>query len=187
MARAWIVWELMIEGVGIDSTDIIGMGTGGMGWMWTAFLNRHGFALRSRHTYLASTTLLYFKDNLSLAINQFEEKPHFPLLYSPITRWHRFKNDPAGTFKKKDLWIYTTFDPYHRETVPLKNFMDPHKKTGCKFTRILTSNYKKQQTTVFYYLSVVFRIVRAGIFPRSSLVGAGQLGFWKFGEGGTVG
>ncbi len=32
----------------------------------------------------------------------------------------------------------------------------------------------------------VFRIARAGIFPRSSLLGAGQLGFWEFGEGGTV-
>ncbi len=28
---------------------------------------------------------------------------------------------------------------------------------------------------------------RAGIFPRSSLLGAGQLEFWEFGEGGTVG
>jgi hypothetical protein len=27
----------------------------------------------------------------------------------------------------------------------------------------------------------VFRIARAGIFPRSSLIGAGQLGFWEFG------
>ncbi len=33
----------------------------------------------------------------------------------------------------------------------------------------------------------MFRIARAGIFPRSSLLGAGQLGFWEFGEGGTVG
>jgi hypothetical protein len=33
----------------------------------------------------------------------------------------------------------------------------------------------------------VFRIARAGIFPRSSLLGAGQLGFWESGEGGTVG
>ncbi len=34
---------------------------------------------------------------------------------------------------------------------------------------------------------VVFRIARAGVFPRSSLLGAGQLGFWEFGKGGTVG
>ncbi len=33
----------------------------------------------------------------------------------------------------------------------------------------------------------VFRIASAGIFPRSSLLGAGQLGFWEFGEGGSVG
>ncbi len=33
----------------------------------------------------------------------------------------------------------------------------------------------------------LFRIARAGIFPRSSLLGAGQLGFWEFGEGGSVG
>ena len=33
----------------------------------------------------------------------------------------------------------------------------------------------------------VFWIARAGIFPRSSLLGAGQLGFWEFGKGGTVG
>ncbi len=34
---------------------------------------------------------------------------------------------------------------------------------------------------------LLFRITRAGIFPRSSLFGAGQLGFWEFGGGGTVG
>ncbi len=28
---------------------------------------------------------------------------------------------------------------------------------------------------------------KSGIFPRSSLLGAGLLGFWEFGEGGTVG
>ncbi len=28
---------------------------------------------------------------------------------------------------------------------------------------------------------------KSGIFPRSSLLGAGQLGFWEFGRGGTVG
>jgi hypothetical protein len=33
----------------------------------------------------------------------------------------------------------------------------------------------------------VFRIARAAIFPRLSLLGAGRLGFWEFGEGGTVG
>ncbi len=34
---------------------------------------------------------------------------------------------------------------------------------------------------------LLFRIARAGIFPRSSLLGAGQLGLWEFGEGETVG
>jgi hypothetical protein len=33
----------------------------------------------------------------------------------------------------------------------------------------------------------VFRIARAGIFPRSSLLGAGQVGFREFGEGGQLG
>jgi hypothetical protein len=33
----------------------------------------------------------------------------------------------------------------------------------------------------------VFRIARAGIFPRSSLLGAGQLGLCEFGKGGTPG
>ncbi len=33
----------------------------------------------------------------------------------------------------------------------------------------------------------MFRIARAGIFPRSSLLGAGQVGFWEFKEGGPVG
>jgi hypothetical protein len=33
----------------------------------------------------------------------------------------------------------------------------------------------------------VFRIARAGIFPRSSLLGAGQVGFWEFGKGGSTG
>ncbi len=28
---------------------------------------------------------------------------------------------------------------------------------------------------------------KSGIVPRSSLLGAGQLGFWEFGKGGTVG
>jgi hypothetical protein len=33
----------------------------------------------------------------------------------------------------------------------------------------------------------LFRIARAGIFPRSSLLGVGQLGFWEFRGGGSVG
>ncbi len=33
----------------------------------------------------------------------------------------------------------------------------------------------------------LFRIARVGIFPRSSLLGAGQVGLWEFGEGGSVG
>jgi hypothetical protein len=28
---------------------------------------------------------------------------------------------------------------------------------------------------------------KSGIVPRSSLLGAGQLGFWEVGEGGTIG
>jgi hypothetical protein len=38
-----------------------------------------------------------------------------------------------------------------------------------------------------YQCALLFRIARAGIIPRSSLLGAGQLGFWEFGKGGTVG
>jgi hypothetical protein len=33
----------------------------------------------------------------------------------------------------------------------------------------------------------LFRIARAGVFPRSSLLGAGQLGLWEFGKGRTAG
>jgi hypothetical protein len=33
----------------------------------------------------------------------------------------------------------------------------------------------------------VFRLARVGIFPRSSLLGAGQAGFWEFGKGGQTG
>jgi hypothetical protein len=33
----------------------------------------------------------------------------------------------------------------------------------------------------------VFQTIRAGIFPRSSLLGAGQVGFWEFGKGGSTG
>ncbi len=40
---------------------------------------------------------------------------------------------------------------------------------------------------IVYSILELFRIARAGIFPRSSLLGAGQLGFWEFGKGGTVG
>jgi hypothetical protein len=39
----------------------------------------------------------------------------------------------------------------------------------------------------FFSYLLVFRIARAGIFPRSSLLGAGQLGLGGFGKGGTVG
>jgi hypothetical protein len=28
---------------------------------------------------------------------------------------------------------------------------------------------------------------KSGIVPRSSLLGAGQLGFWEVGKGGTIG
>jgi hypothetical protein len=33
----------------------------------------------------------------------------------------------------------------------------------------------------------LFRTARVGIFPRSSLLGAGQVGFWEFGKGGSTG
>jgi hypothetical protein len=35
--------------------------------------------------------------------------------------------------------------------------------------------------------TVLFRIARAGIFPRSSLLGGGQLGFWEMGGVGQLG
>jgi hypothetical protein len=34
---------------------------------------------------------------------------------------------------------------------------------------------------------LLFRIARTGIFPRSSLLDAGQLGFWEFGRVGQLG
>ncbi len=35
--------------------------------------------------------------------------------------------------------------------------------------------------------SELFRVARGGIFLRSSLLGAGQVGFWEFGRGGSIG
>ena len=34
---------------------------------------------------------------------------------------------------------------------------------------------------------VIVPYSKSGIVPRSSLSGAGQLGFWEFGKGGTIG
>jgi hypothetical protein len=36
-------------------------------------------------------------------------------------------------------------------------------------------------------LKIMFRTTRVGIFPRSSLLGTGQVGFWEFGKGGSTG
>jgi hypothetical protein len=53
----------------------------------------------------------------------------------------------------------------------------PHRSTKCCPQRLI----------LCYVGTLLFRIARAGIFPRSSLLGAGQVGFWEFGEGGSVG
>jgi hypothetical protein len=45
-----------------------------------------------------------------------------------------------------------------------------------------TEKFKNHQP----YFSL-FRIARVGIFPRSSLLGAGQVGFGEFGKGGSIG
>jgi hypothetical protein len=37
------------------------------------------------------------------------------------------------------------------------------------------------------YFSLIVPYSKSGIVPRSSLSGAGQLGFWEIGKGGTVG
>jgi hypothetical protein len=60
-----------------------------------------------------------------------------------------------------------------------------------KIKRCLPLGNKKkdlQHPEIFIvFVASLFRIARAGIFPRSSLLGAEQLGFWEFGEDGTVG
>jgi hypothetical protein len=48
------------------------------------------------------------------------------------------------------------------------------------FTRVLT-----QQVIHMYIITVPHN--KSGLVPRSSLSGAGQLGFWETGEGGTTG
>jgi hypothetical protein len=71
----------------------------------------------------------------------------------------------------------------------------------CFWTKILTPTFTFHVCLHFIYLhtdkttewkvkiswTLRFRIARAGIFPRSSLLGAGQSGLWEFGEGGSVG
>ncbi len=42
----------------------------------------------------------------------------------------------------------------------------------------------------FYFSNTVQLIVpysKSGIVPKSSLLGAGRLGFWEVGKGGTIG
>ncbi len=51
----------------------------------------------------------------------------------------------------------------------------------------LFSSYSYRHAQNFFRIKYMFRIARAGIFPRSSLLGAGQVGFWEFGRGGSTG
>jgi hypothetical protein len=45
--------------------------------------------------------------------------------------------------------------------------------------------YKKSNALRFIEVTVPHS--KSGIVPRSSLLGAGQLGFWEIGKGGTIG
>ncbi len=42
-------------------------------------------------------------------------------------------------------------------------------------------------TKKYRLMAVTVPHSKSGIFPRSSLLGAGWLGFWEIGKGGTVG
>ncbi len=55
---------------------------------------------------------------------------------------------------------------------------------------IVINNIHQPQATLFRKKRQKKEIVphsKSGIFPRLSLSGVGQLGFWEFGKGGTVG
>ncbi len=50
-----------------------------------------------------------------------------------------------------------------------------------KFFKYIILYYEQYKPNLFVPYS------KSGIVPRSSLLGAGQLGFWEFGKGGTIG
>jgi hypothetical protein len=56
------------------------------------------------------------------------------------------------------------------------------------FVNLTAFSYKQLRT---YYINIMlkglFWTPRARIFPRSLLLGAGQVGFWEFGRGGSTG
>ncbi len=51
--------------------------------------------------------------------------------------------------------------------------------------KLKNKNHMRPHTR--YDLQNLFRTARVGIFPRSSLLGAGQVGLWEFGRGGSTG
>ncbi len=51
--------------------------------------------------------------------------------------------------------------------------------------KVRLEEVKLAQVTASYFLVVPHS--KSGIVPRSSLLGAGQVGFWEVGKGGTIG
>jgi hypothetical protein len=64
-----------------------------------------------------------------------------------------------------------------RTTVPLKTF----KILILLYIDILLQKF------ILLFEGVIVPHSKSGIVPRLSLLGTGQLGFWEFGKGGTVG
>jgi hypothetical protein len=80
------------------------------------------------------------------------------------------------------MFVLTTNKKEHlRKTAPKKEKSKPKK----GFFRGLKILLKKPVFLVYH----VFGVPRSksGMVPRSSLLGAGRLGFWGVGKGGTIG
>jgi hypothetical protein len=62
------------------------------------------------------------------------------------------------------------------------------KTTSILSTSLLIFHYRKNlRFFVISHYTVVVPHSKSGLVPRSSLPGAGQLGFWEIGKGGTIG
>jgi hypothetical protein len=63
--------------------------------------------------------------------------------------------------------------------------------TASIFNSTVSVNLKPNSKTKFkpkiIHSSVPVPHSKSGVVPRSSLLGAGQLGFWEVGKGGTIG
>ncbi len=55
------------------------------------------------------------------------------------------------------------------------------------FSKYTFCEDKLTRYSLYRWESNLFWTPRARIFPRSSLLGAGQVGFWEFGRGGSTG